>query len=104
MSNLKRKIRGSGTLARKSTQHDTLRTPSSPTAVVPNFFPVSQTASSKANVDVRKRLVHFLAVETHETDLAVARVCGNNCDATTRSNLLSILEEVNIHHSPLIFH
>ncbi|KAG1784060.1 hypothetical protein EV702DRAFT_31407 [Suillus placidus] len=92
--NLKWKIRGSGTVAKKSAQRDTLCTPSPPTAVVREILRIPQTASSKANADVRMRLVHFLAVETCETDLAVARVCGNNCDATTRSNLLSILEEV----------
>ncbi|KAG2350259.1 hypothetical protein BDR05DRAFT_1054399 [Suillus weaverae] len=92
--NLKWKIRGSGTVAKKSAQRDTLRTPSPPTAVARKILPIPQTASSNANADVRRRLVHFLAVETCETDLAVARVCGHNCDATTRSILLSILEEV----------
>lgn len=65
----------------------------------PIFFPISQTTSSKENADVRRRLVHFLAVETRETDLAVAGVCGNDCDATTKSHLLSILEEV-AEHAP----
>ncbi|KAG0700840.1 hypothetical protein DFH29DRAFT_876312 [Suillus ampliporus] len=92
--NLKRKAPGSGTVVKKTIQRDTLRAPSASTVTARKISPIPQTASSKANADVRRRLVHFLAVEPRETDLAVARVCGNNCDATARTNLLSILEEV----------
>ncbi|KAG1751448.1 uncharacterized protein EDB91DRAFT_1105640 [Suillus paluster] len=92
--NLKRKAPGSGTVVKKTIQRDTLRAPSASTVTARKISPIPQTASSKANADVRRRLIHFLAVEPRETDLAVARVCGNNCDATARANLLSILEEV----------
>lgn len=92
--NLKRKTPGSGTVVKKGAQRDTLRTPAASTNVARKISPIPQTASSKANADVRRRLIHFLAVETRETDLTVARVCGNNCDATARANLLGILEEV----------
>ncbi|KAG2366314.1 hypothetical protein BDR07DRAFT_1607022 [Suillus spraguei] len=92
--NLKRKTPGSGTVVKKIAQRDTLRTPAASTPVTRKISPIPQTASSKANADIRRRLIHFLAVENRETDLTVARVCGNSCDATARANLLSILEEV----------
>lgn len=92
--NLKRKTPGSGTVVKKSAPRDTLRTPAASTPVARKISPIPQTASSKANADVRRRLIHFLAVEARETDLAVARVCGNSCDATARGNLLRVLEEV----------
>ncbi|KAG1777776.1 hypothetical protein EV702DRAFT_222969 [Suillus placidus] len=92
--NLKRKTPGSGTVVKKSAPRDTLRTPAASAPVARKISPIPQTASSKANADVRRRLIHFLAVENRETDLTVTRVCGNNCDATARANLLSILEEV----------
>ncbi|KAG1870238.1 hypothetical protein DFJ58DRAFT_765245 [Suillus subalutaceus] len=92
--NLKRKAPGSGTVVRKSAQRDTLRTPAASTPVTRKISPIPQAASSKANADIRRRLIHFLAVEPRETDLAVSRVCGNNCDDTAKANLLSILEEV----------
>lgn len=91
---LKRKTPGSGTVVKKSTQRDTLRTPAASTPVARKISPMPQTASSKANADVRRRLIHFLAVENRETDLTVSRVCGRDCDATARANLLNILEEV----------
>ncbi|KAG2154367.1 uncharacterized protein EDB93DRAFT_1081312 [Suillus bovinus] len=91
--NLKRKTPGSGTVVKKGAQRDTLHTPAASTPAR-KISPMPQTASSKANADIRRRLIHFLAVENRETDLAVTRVCGNNCDATARANLLSILEEV----------
>lgn len=92
--NLKRKAPGSGTVVKKSAQRDTLRTPAASTPVARKISPIPQAASSKANADIRRRLIHFLAVENRETDLAVSRVCGNNCDDTAKANLLSILEEV----------
>lgn len=98
--NLKRKVPGSGTVVKKSAQGHTLGIPSASTTVLRKISP-TPTASSKANSDVRRRLVHFLAVEPRETDLAVARVCGNHCDANARANLLSILEDVSICHSTL---
>lgn len=90
----KRKAPGSGTVVKKSAQRDTLRTPAASTPVARKISPIPQTTSSKANADIRRRLIHFLAVENRETDLAVSRVCGNNCDDTAKANLLSILEEV----------
>lgn len=101
--NLKRKTPGSGTVVKKTAQRDTLRTPAASTPVTRKISPIPQTASSKANADIRRRLIHFLAVENRETDLTVARVCGNSCDATARANLLSILEEVGMRHSTLTF-
>ncbi|OAX41123.1 hypothetical protein K503DRAFT_736194 [Rhizopogon vinicolor AM-OR11-026] len=91
--NLKRKAPGSGTVVKKNPQSHALRVPSASTAVSRKVSPTPN-ISSKANADVRRRLVHFLAVEPRETDLAVARVCGNNRDATARTNLLGILEDV----------
>jgi RNA polymerase II elongation factor ELL len=99
----KRKAPGSGTVVKKSAQRDTLRTPAASTPVTRKISPIPQTTSSKANADIRRRLIHFLAVENRETDLAVSRVCGNNCDDTAKANLLSILEEVGMHHSTLTF-
>jgi RNA polymerase II elongation factor ELL len=98
VKNLKRKAPGSGTVVKKNAQSHTLRVPPASTVVSRKVSPTPNT-SSKPNADVRRRLVHFLAVEPRETDLAVARVCGNNCDATARANLLSILEHVSIYHS-----
>ncbi|KAG2111164.1 uncharacterized protein F5147DRAFT_686586 [Suillus discolor] len=92
--NLKRKTPGSGTVVKKSAQRDTLHTPAASTPAARKISPIPQTVSSKANADIRRRLIHFLAVENRETDLTVARVCGSNCDASARANLLSILEEV----------
>jgi hypothetical protein len=109
--NLKRKLPGSGTVVKKSAQSHALRVPSASTAVSrkvsprPNASNASSASntSSKANVEIRRRLVHFLALEPRETDLAVARVCGNNCDANARANLLSILEDVRIRHFTLVY-
>lgn len=99
---LKRKTPGSGTVVKKSAQRDTLRTPAASTPVARKISPMPQTASSKANADIRRRLIHFLAVEARETDLTVSRVCGRECDDTARANLLNILEEVDMHRSSLI--
>ncbi|KAG1762898.1 hypothetical protein EDD22DRAFT_889486 [Suillus occidentalis] len=92
--NLKRKTPGSGTVVKKGAQRDTLRTPAASTPVSRKISPMPQTATSKANADIRRRLIHFLAVEDREADLTVSRVCGRDCDAMARANLLNILEEV----------
>lgn len=90
--NLKRKAPGSGTVVKKNTQSHALRAPPASTVVSRKVSPAPN-ISSKANADLRRRLVHFIAVEPRETDLIVARV-GGNCDANARANLLSILEDV----------
>lgn len=100
--NLKRKTPGSGTVVKKGVQRDTLRTPAASTPVARKISPMPQTASSKANADIRRRLIHFLAVEDREADLTVSRVCGRDCDAMARANLLNILEEVGMRHSALM--
>lgn len=92
--NLKRKTPGSGTVVKKAAQRDTLRAPAASTPVARKISPMPQAASSKANADIRRRLIHFLAVESRETDLTVSRVCGRESDVNARANLLSILEEV----------
>jgi RNA polymerase II elongation factor ELL len=100
--NLKRKTPGSGTVVKKAVQRDTLRTPAASTPVARKISPMPQAASSKANADIRRRLIHFLAVESRETDLTVSRVCGRESDVNARANLLSILEEVGTRHFALM--
>ena len=90
--NVKRKVPGSGTVIKKTTASDQLRVPSSSSRKV---SPLPQnTPSTKANADVRRRLVHCLAISPRLADDAVRMVGGANISASAREDLLALLDDV----------
>jgi RNA polymerase II elongation factor ELL len=90
--NAKRKVPGSGTVLKKTPASDQLRLPSSSSRKV---SPLPQnTPSSKANADVRRRLVHCLAITPRLADDVVRMVGGANTSASVREDLLALLEDV----------
>ncbi|KAN0091339.1 hypothetical protein V8E55_004905 [Tylopilus felleus] len=88
----KRKIPGSGTVVKKTPLSEHLRVPSSSSRKV---SPIPQnTPSSKANADVRRRLVHCLAMSPRLSEEAVKMVGGAIISTPARDGLLALLEEV----------
>lgn len=92
----KRKVPGSGMVVKKSvTPMDQLRTSSSSIAPSRKVSPLPHNPpSSRANVDVRRRLVHFLAMQQRLADDAIRMVGGANISAPAREDLLRLLEDV----------
>lgn len=90
----KRKIPGSGTVVKKTPLSEHLRVPSSSSRKV---SPIPQnTPSSKANADVRRRLVHCLAMSPRLSEEAVKMVGGAIISTPARDGLLALLEEVGL--------
>lgn len=92
----KRKAPGSGTVVKKSvTPMDQLRASSSSIATPRKVSPLPQNPpSSRANVDIRRRLVHCLAMQQRLADDAIRMVGGANISAPAREDLLRLLEDV----------
>ena len=92
----KRKVPGSGMVVKKSVAPmDQLRTSSSSIAPSRKVSPLPHNPpSSRANVDVRRRLVHFLAMQQRLADDAIRMVGGANISAPAREDLLRLLEDV----------
>ncbi|KAI6021534.1 hypothetical protein BKA83DRAFT_4283341 [Pisolithus microcarpus] len=92
----KRKTPGSGTVIKKAVAPvDQLRVPSTSSAPLRKVSPLPQNPpSSRANADVRRRLVHCLAIQPRLSDDAVRMVGGANISVQAREELLRLLEEV----------
>ncbi|KAG6335958.1 hypothetical protein ID866_3134 [Astraeus odoratus] len=92
----KRKAPGSGTVIKKSaTPLDTLRTPSSSTMPSRKVSPLPVIPpSSRANADVRRRLVHCLAIHPRYTDEVIKMVGGPSVATQAREDLLALLDDV----------
>lgn len=92
----KRKTPGSGTVMKKTVAPvDQLRVPSTSSGSGRKVSPLPQNPpSSRANADVRRRLVHCLAMQPRQSDDAVRMVGGANISVQTREELLKLLEEV----------
>ncbi|KIJ68055.1 hypothetical protein HYDPIDRAFT_148312 [Hydnomerulius pinastri MD-312] len=99
--NGKRKMPGSGTVVKKVPVSDQLRVPSSSAVPARKVSPLPQNPpSSKANADVRRRLVHFLAISPRLADDAVKMVGGANISASAREDLLLLLDDVAEQQAP----
>ncbi|KAL4073800.1 hypothetical protein V8B97DRAFT_1936433 [Scleroderma yunnanense] len=92
----KRKAPGTGTVVKKSVPSmDQLRVASSSTAPPRKVSPLPHNPpSSKANADVRRRLVHCLAIQSRLADDAIRMVGGANISVQAREDLLGLLEDV----------
>jgi len=101
----KRKTPGSGTVVKKSvTPMDQLRASSSSIAPPRKVSPLPQNPpSSRANVDVRRRLVHCLAMQQRLADDAIRMVGGANISAPAREDLLRLLEDVSSRCYPFLY-
>lgn len=89
--NAKRKTPGSGTVVKKTPTSEQLRPPSSTAASLPQNTP-----STKASADVRRRLVHCLAISPRLSEDAVKMVGGANISTSARKDLLALLAEVSL--------
>ncbi|KAI6121822.1 hypothetical protein F5141DRAFT_999440 [Pisolithus sp. B1] len=92
----KRKTPGSGTVIKKAVAPvDQLRVSSTSSTPLRKVSPLPQNPpSSRVNADVRRRLVHCLAIQPRLSDDAVRMVGGANISVQTREELLRLLEEV----------
>ncbi|KAI6166045.1 hypothetical protein EDD17DRAFT_1550384 [Pisolithus thermaeus] len=92
----KRKTPGSGTVIKKAVAPvDQLRVPSTSSTPLRKVSPLPQNPpSSRANADVRRRLVHCLAIEPRLSDDAVRMVGGANISVQTREELLRLIPKV----------
>ncbi|KAH0828047.1 hypothetical protein J3R83DRAFT_3697 [Lanmaoa asiatica] len=95
--NGKRKMPGSGTVVKKTPVSEQLRVGSSSTMASRKVSPLPQnTPSTKASADVRRRLVHYLAISPRLSDDAVRMVGGANISTPAREELLALLEHVSL--------
>ena len=93
--NAKRKTPGSGTVLKKTPPSDHLRFPPRKVSPLPQNTP-----SSKASADVRRRLVHFLAMSPRLADDAVKMVGGASISSSARDDLLALLDDVSLAPPP----
>lgn len=95
--NPKRKMPGSGTVLKKTPVPDHLRPASSSTVAPPKVSPLPQnTPSTKANADLRRRLVRYLATSPRLSEDTVKMVGGANISDSAREDLLALLEDVSL--------
>lgn len=93
--NGKRKAPGSGTVIKKTPALEHLRVASSSAVASRKASPLlHNTPSTKANADVRRRLVHCLAISPRMAEDAVKMVGGTGVGGAARNDLLALLEEV----------
>ncbi|KAH7888931.1 hypothetical protein F5I97DRAFT_1925479 [Phlebopus sp. FC_14] len=91
----KRKLPGSGTVVRKSAASDQLRVPSSSAIPPRKVSPLPQNPpSTKANSDVRRRLVHCLAIQPRLAEDAIRMVGGPAITSSAREDLVALLENI----------
>lgn len=81
----KHKVPGSGTAVKKTSP---LAAPQRKLSPPPQL--------SKANADLRRRLVHFIAITPRLAEDAVKMVGGANISSTSRDDLLSLLDQVRL--------
>lgn len=89
----KRKLPGSGTVVKKTAPVDQHRL-APPSLSSRRASPLPQ--PSRANADVRRRLVHCLAISPRLSDDAVKMVCGANTSSAARDDLLALLDDVSL--------
>ncbi|KAF8134447.1 hypothetical protein EV363DRAFT_1323555, partial [Boletus edulis] len=95
----KRKIPGSGTVVlNKTPASEHLRVASPSTASPRKVSPLPQ--NTRANVDVRRRLVHCLAISPRLSDEAVKMVGGAKPSTSARDELLALLQDVAEQRAP----